>query len=322
VEMGKLNLAAPAFTVLNFKPSLATGASPDFRLERITIRQLLQHTGGWDREKSFDPMFRSDEIATAVGTRAPADARAIIRYMLGRPLDFDPGTRYAYSNFGYCVLGRVIEAVAGTSYERFVQAEVLAPMGIPGMRLGHSRERQRARGEVTYYTPENATAPSVFLSDTRKVPAPYGGFYLEAMDAHGGWIASAVDLARFLASLRPGGPAILKPETLRTMLAAPPVPTWRKPDGSLEDSYYSCGWMVRPKGGAEKANLWHTGSLPGTYALMVRRWDDIAYVALFNQRSSDWQTRDEEIDPLLNRAADAIIEWPIEDLFRQYSPRK
>ena len=35
---------------------------------------------------------------------------------MGKPLDFNPGTAYAYSNFGYCVLGRVIEAVSGKPY--------------------------------------------------------------------------------------------------------------------------------------------------------------------------------------------------------------
>ena len=66
------------------------------------------------------------------------------------------------------------------------------------------------------------------------------------------------------------------------------------------------------------ANYWHTGSLPGTCALLVRRWDGLSWAVLFNQRSDDDKLPDNEIDPALHRAADAVTEWPKFDLFRQY----
>ncbi len=128
VEEGKLALNARAFDIVRLPAILENGRAPDERLKTITIRQLLQHTGGWDREKSFDPMFRSKLIAEKTRTPPPASAEAVIRYMLGQPLDFDPGTRYAYSNFGYCVLGRVIEQVSGLSYEKLVRTRILAPI--------------------------------------------------------------------------------------------------------------------------------------------------------------------------------------------------
>ena len=70
------------------------------------------------------------QIAKVVGTDAPAHQNAIIRYMLGHPLDFAPGTRHAYSNFGYCVLGRVIEKVTRQSYAAYVQQNVLALLSV------------------------------------------------------------------------------------------------------------------------------------------------------------------------------------------------
>ena len=85
----------------------------DARWGQITVRQLLFHTAGFDRNASFDPMFRSDEIAKATKTTPPAGPMAILRYMLAQPLDFEPGARFAYSNFGYCLLGRAIEKVSG-----------------------------------------------------------------------------------------------------------------------------------------------------------------------------------------------------------------
>jgi CubicO group peptidase (beta-lactamase class C family) len=52
----------------------------------------------------------------------------IIRYQLGQPLDFNPGERYAYSNFGYSLLGRIIEKVTGQPYDQYVQTEILKPL--------------------------------------------------------------------------------------------------------------------------------------------------------------------------------------------------
>jgi len=319
VEAKRLDLEARAFEVLQLPPLLEPGKKPDPRLGKITIRQLLQHTGGWDRDKSFDPMFRSRIIARAVGAPAPATSSAIVRYMLGQPLDFDPGVRFAYSNFGYCVLGRVIEKLTGQPYETFVQRSILAPIGIKRMRIGASLIDGQAPSEVRYYVADDATAPSVFPGTPEQVPWPYGGFCLEAMDAHGGWIASAVDLARLAAALDdPLHSPLLSPETIRTMYAPPPPPVSRKPNGSLNDSYYGCGWNVRPSGANGKANYWHDGSLPGTAALLVRRHDGLGWAVLFNQRSDDKRLTDAAIDGALHRAADAVTEWPAENLFSKW----
>lgn len=312
VEQGRLSLDEAAFPRLVLQP--AGDATPDARLQTITVRQLLQHTGGWDRDQSYDPMFRCRIIADAVGGGCPPGPEAVIRYMLGQPLDFDPGTRYAYSNFGYCVLGRLIEDASGLSYEEYVRQKVLTPLGISRMRIGESLEERRAEREVCYYTPDGTAAESVFPEPTDEVPEPYGSFYLEAMDAHGGWIASAVDLARFAAAFAtPDACPLLRPETIREMFAPPPAPAWRAEDGSLKDSYYALGWMVRPKGDAGE-NAWHAGSLPGTATLLVRQWDGMSWAVLFNQRSST----DREIDPAMHRAAATVTEWPADDLFASF----
>ena len=320
VEAGKLDLDAKAFPLLNLQPAVASFHDPEPRLRDISIRQLLHHTGGWDRDKSFDPMFRSEQIARATNTAPPASAVNIIRYMLSHPLDFDPGRRYAYSNFGYCVLGRLIEKLAGKPYEQFVRDEVLAPIKITRMRIGASLGGKQAAGEVRYYTRKNAMSRNVFPEGPREVPAPYGGFCLEAMDAHGGWIASAVDLARFAAALDdPARSPLLKPESLATMYEPPAPPVSRKADGTLESSYYGCGWLVRPVGKNGKANYWHNGSLPGTATLLVRRWDGLSWAALFNQRSDDNNLPDGDIDPALHRAAAAVEKWPTHDLFPRFA---
>lgn len=318
VEAGKLPLEARPFEMVRLDGAAKPTAMADARLKEITVRQLLQHTAGWDREKSFDPMFRSRQIAHALGISSPPGPRDIIRYMLGETLDFAPGQQYAYSNFGYCLLGRVIEEVAGQPYEKHVQERLLAPIGIKRMRIGASRLEQRAEGEVRYYTRDKARASSVFGSPPERTPWPYGGFCLESMDAHGGWIASAVDLARVAAALDdPRRSPLLQRGTIRTMYAPPPAPAWRTRDQELKDAFYACGWMVRPVGLMGNANYWHSGSLPGAYSLLVRRWDGLSWVVLFNQRSEDTKFPDAAIDPALHRAAAAVTHWPEADLFKE-----
>ncbi len=315
VEEGKLELDAKAFDFIDLEPVVEFGKKPDPRLKRITLRQLLHHTGGWDRDASFDPMFRSDRIAQTVDVDRPADANAVIRYMLGKPLDFDPGQRYAYSNFGYCVLGRIIEKVTGRAYDEFVKSAVLKPMKIEGMRLGRSLAAGQAEGESRYYMPDDRLARSVFPGSPASVPWPYGGFNLEAMDAHGGWLASAVDLARFAAALdRPAKSGVLKSGTARKLYEPPAAPVSRTDDGKVKPYYYGLGWLVRPQRKG-KANYWHGGSLPGTNTLLVRRWDGLSWAVLFNQRNRDKKLPDGAIDSALHRAANDVKNWPAGDLF-------
>ncbi len=304
-EEKKLTLDARVFELLALDAHVPKGATLDERWRRVTLDQLLHHTGGWDRDKSKDPMFIAKEYLAKKFPDLPAGSVwAVIRHQLGQPLDFDPGTRYAYSNFGYCLLGRVIEKVTGQPYERFVREAVLAPAGIKRTRLG--RRVERAEGEVRYYIKNDDGAPE--------------GVNLEAMDSHGGWISSAVDLARFAAALDdPRRSPLLKPSSFATMYAPPPPPAWRKKDGSLEDAYYGCGWLVRPVGRNGKANYWHNGELSGTATLLVRRWDGLGWAVLFNQRSKDKHLPDGAIDSALHRAADLVTDWPMEDLFSHYS---
>lgn len=315
IEKGKLKMEQAALEVL--APDLCKGgnAAADERVRRITVRQLLEHTGGWDRDKSYDPMFRCKMIAEKQGVPCPPGPKDIICYMLGQPLDFDPGSRYAYSNFGYLLLGRMIERLSGVGYEEYIKKQVLAPLGITRMRLGESR--RSGLGEVKYYTAEGGTTRSVF--DQTKVPWPYGGFNLEAMDAHGGWVASAIDLARFAAGLDdPSACPVLQSSTLSQMYERPPAPVGRNKDGTPAPTYYGCGWSVRPIGSRGKANYWHNGSLPGTATILVRRWEGLSWAVLFNQRSEDKKLPDSAIDPAMHRAADTVGSWPTEDLFSQY----
>ncbi|MBP7933304.1 MAG: beta-lactamase family protein [Phycisphaerae bacterium] len=308
VEQGKLRLDQPIGELLD------VSRWKDKRIAQVTVRHLLTHRGGWDRDKAFDPMFRDQIIAKALGRPLPTVPQMVIDYMATQPLQFDPGTQYAYSNFGYCILGRIIEKVTGLTYEDCIRERVLAPVGAGGMRVGHSLPAQRFPGEVEYVDPSNSQEDSVMGADPpAKVPETYGGFNLHTMDAHGGWIASAVDLARFSAALDPKGKRpLLSAASLEEM--------WKRPPGvpDSDQRFYALGWSVRIVG-AGRMNTWHNGSLPGTFTVLVRRWDGLSWVALFNQRSEGKSMPSSEaIDGLLHEAADRVTQWPDHDLFGRF----
>lgn len=227
VEEERLRLDDKAFSILNITPPSGKRVR-DQRILNVTIRELLEHSGGWDRDETFDPMFEPFRIASFLGVAYPPSREQIIEYMLTQPLQFEPGTKYAYSNFGYLILGRVIEKVTGQSYEDYARKRILAPMGITDMQIGHTLLASAAPNEVHYYDyPDAGLARPVFANITGSVPTPYGGFYLEDMDSHGGWIASAVDIVRFAASVDGAKPpALLNPATVREMDARPPAPLW------------------------------------------------------------------------------------------------
>ncbi|MSR32609.1 MAG: class A beta-lactamase-related serine hydrolase [Gemmataceae bacterium] len=318
VEAKKISLDDKVTSILGFDPLREGNAPLDERWKTITLRQLLEHTGGFDRDKSFDPMFRSIDIASASKKAPPATPPRIIRFMMGKQLDFTPGERYAYSNFGYCLLGRVIEKVTGMSYDAFVKEQILAPLGIADMRIGGSQLGQRAPHEALYYPPGMKKSKSVFPPHEEAL-VPYGAWYQESLDAHGGWIATAPDLVRFATAMNAGAkPRVLKKESVEQMFAPPLGKREAGPDGKPNPVYYALGWNVRQVAGHDKINTWHTGLLQGTSTLLVRRHDGMTWAILFNGSFEMGPGKKQPaslIDPLLHQAANAVATWADRDLF-------
>jgi N-acyl-D-amino-acid deacylase len=282
VEQGKLKFDDKIFDLLQLKDS----SRLDGRWKKITIAQLIMHRAGFDREKSGDPMAKSVEIAKALKIPSPPKPDQIIKYMLTQPIENEPGTKEVYSNFGFCLLGRVIEKVSGKPYDKYVIDELLKPIGIQDMQIGKSLTT--AKGEVRYFDPHEPTGTSVFASlGTKNVPSPYGAFCLESMDSHGGWIASAIDLARF-------GSAIDYPDRF--------------------PAYKGMGF---------KANFFpeyvHFGAINGSSAMVRRFPNGITVGLLFNSRKSNGT--EELCQDIHDRLKDLLYKvesWPEGDLFPQY----
>jgi N-acyl-D-amino-acid deacylase len=296
IEQGKLGLDDPVLPLLG-RPA------KDPRWSRVTIRHCLQHRGGWDRAISGDPIGQMGEIFHTTGIPPPYDPAQIVRYMLGRPLDFEPGARMAYSNLGYLVLGRVIEKVTQMDYEAWVRAIVLQPLHLDSMKLGKATWRDRETDEARYHTHGDRKGLSLYEPLGPPVPYPYGAENFEGFEAHGGWIATASDLVRFADAFHdPMTCPLLKPATAGLMQACPDGAAGHEPDGNPKAAYYGCGWMVRPvKGG--QANLWHSGLIAGSESLLVKRWDGWSWAVLFNGNgAAQGGNLSTAIDPLLHRA--------------------
>jgi D-alanyl-D-alanine carboxypeptidase len=231
VEAGHLRLSDHVFGPRGILgPGITvTGALPYTpRIRAVTVEQLLSHTtGGW-RNDGSDPMFQQPALS----------ADQLIAWTLQQPqyaLLEDPGQTWRYSNFGYCVLGRVIEEVSGLPYAQYVQENVLARCGITGMRIASRTPADPSVDDEVVYYGEGGTDP--FWN------APYAPvMQVERMDAHGGWTATPVDLLRFLArvDLGPGCPDILGQDSELAMFT--PLHVRGGDPGNRFDPNYGLGW--------------------------------------------------------------------------------
>lgn len=323
IEQGKLKREDRVFDLLKLEAK-APGARLDPRWKLVTVSHLLRHEGGWDRNKSGDPFETGGEVLKALRAKPPLTPDLMIRYMLARPLDFEPGKEYSYSNFGYCLLGRVVEAVTGRPYEGYVREEVLAPMGITDMRIGRSLLKDRAPGEVRYYQPnEPRMLPSIYgPKPGEMVPSPYGTEPIEVFDACGGWIGSAVDVARLATALDPTSSyKALSNRAREVMFRRPPGPGGHEPGGKPKDAYYAYGMLVRPLAGEDTYNAWHAGSLWGSSSCIVRRYDGVNAAILFNKRedASGKILAMSFVDEHLHNLIDSVPVWYRGNLFPKYT---
>jgi CubicO group peptidase (beta-lactamase class C family) len=267
IEKGKLKLSDKVFGPDGL---LATKSLKDLppRVSEVTVHHLLTHTsGGWGNDRN-DPMFQHGELG---------HAKLIARTLHDQPLQNDPGTSYAYSNFGYCVLGRIIEKLTGEPYEKYVQQAVLEPCDIHTMKIAGNTLAERARGEVVYYG--------------RNGENPYD-MNVRRMDAHGGWIARPEDLVKFLthADGLAETPDLLKDATLKKMF-----------QGTKANAGYASGWAVNAV-----PNHWHSGSLPGTATIAVTTASGMCWAGFTNARSQDINSA---LDRLMWDITKQVPEW-------------
>jgi CubicO group peptidase (beta-lactamase class C family) len=240
-------------------------------VDQITIEHLLTHTsGGWSND-NHDPMFSNPNTN---------HAELITWTLANQRLDHPPGQHYAYSNFGYCVLGRVIEHLTSRPYAEHVRSTILDRCGVTDMTIAGNTLEQREHQEVKYYGQgEN----------------PYD-MNVRRMDSHGGWLARPADIVQFVMHVDgyANPPNILAPRTIQIMTTP-----------SAANAGYAKGWAVN-----HSDNWWHTGSLPGTATIAVRTHGGFCWAAFTNTRRRNSQM-DADLDTLNWNMVRKVEAWRV-----------
>jgi CubicO group peptidase (beta-lactamase class C family) len=271
----------------------------DKRVEKITIHQLLNHSAGWTTRWG-DQMFMAPAIAAAQKIPLPINIEDIIKFALSKRLHFEPGTSSYYSNLGFAILGEVISKVTGMPYEKYIQSQILYPLGIFDMRLGRSYEEERFSNEVKYYESDTLYLVDDFCGREEKVRRSYGGSDITTLGSAGGWIASSTDLMKLLLALDgfDDVPDILSKETLELMA------------DNHNNKFSPLGWCKTDQNG-----WYRTGTLAGSSALMVRRPDGVNYVVILNCANQKGPALANEIYKMMEKSLRTVKEWPSYDLY-------
>jgi len=240
------------------------------RANDITLADLGGHTAGY---RDYYPLDYVDRRM-----HAPIAPDALLAEYAGRPLDFEPGTRFSYSNTGFVLLARIAEKVTGTPYAQLLDERVFRPLGL----------------QATLARPANAATGHVaFLLDPpAAAPLEAAGWLLGAGDI---W-ASATTLAAWDLALADG--KLLSPASLRAMTTARALRDGRS-------TSYGCGLYTRVLDG--ETVLSHGGWVGGFYTFnaVVPRTRS-AVVLLTNDEHADLADVHDRLVRLVTRDASAI----------------
>lgn len=214
VNGGKLSYSTPVYSYLGIQPM--GGVLGDNRITNITVQHLLDHAGGWTGGGSgSECVFGTIAVSVDLGLNYPASASDVIRWKFAKPLDFAPGASNVYSNFGYQVLGRVVEKASGKNFTDYIQQDLLGlanvtnAIGFTNVVQSRTRARDLAPWEIWNVSPKLSfpeTLPSAVDYPTN-ILAHWnnGAYYFESFDSFGGLSASAIGLCKLMLTTWVGG---------------------------------------------------------------------------------------------------------------------
>ena len=265
VEKGNLDLDAP---IQKYVPTFPTKPWP------ITTRQLLGHLSGIRN-------YRGNEAGSTLFYSSLTEALSIFK---DDPLDFEPGTKYSYTTYGYTLLGTVIEGASGMSYVDYMRENVFKPA-----KMSHTQADNvfdiipnRARGyhPKVYGKFDGNLRNANLIDSSYKIPA-------------GGLVSTVEDLANFAIAVQNG--VLIKKETFEQMSSPQ-----KTRDGKA--TAYGLGWYIDGVGD-RKGLVWHGGVQPGaTSMLFILPKERFALVILTNLEGGGYL----QLETLLNQIADIM----------------
>jgi CubicO group peptidase (beta-lactamase class C family) len=283
IEANKLHLNDTVFGPGGILASEFPTSPANTKFNGITVKYLLQHVSGISNmemvngvPKSHDPMFENLSL----------DHKQLISSVINDPnrVTVAPGTRFEYLNFGFCVLGRVIEKVTGQPYDQYVKQAVLGPIGITDMAIAANTEAAHKPREVKYYPSDAYT-----LNVTR-------------FDSHGGWVASPIDLTRFAVRVD-GLPT--KPDIFSATSYTEAITDSGIKDAANKDPNYGFGWGL-PQ--------WHNGDIVGTIAYLEVLPNGYTYAVVANTRPPN-DMGAFALSGVVKKIVSTVSKWPAYDLF-------
>ncbi|MBR1871827.1 MAG: beta-lactamase family protein [Bacteroidales bacterium] len=270
-EQGKLSLADTVFGPRGLLPEYS-GVIKDRNYYKITVEDLLRHKAGFT-VRGGDPMFSTRTIMRVNNLEAPPTNEELARIVLARKLGYLPGTSQSYSNFGFMLLGLIIEKVSAQSYEDFIQENVLRPAGCVDFHIAGNYPGDAHKGEVHYYVPVNETLVPEYNCSGDSVVRCYGGNDIRALGGAGAWVASTPEIARFVSAIDGRGvlPDIISQKSVDAMVEY------------FDKETYSLGWND-----TEPSSGWtRSGTFSGTSALVKYFPDGECWVMVTN--TSTWK---------------------------------
>ena len=183
----------------------------------ITIRHLMSHSAGLSYGQ-FDPGTIIFKVYNDRQVLNPAKTLAeMIDVLADLPLVFQPGTSWEYS-VATDVLARLVEVISGQRFGAFIQSRILSPLGMED--TGFVVPENSRNRLVAYYAGADLIDP-MKPGLTRTDDAPYPGAYLRpfpSQNGGGGLVSTLPDMVALIRSLLPGGPTLLKPDTIALMM--------------------------------------------------------------------------------------------------------
>ncbi|XP_029635018.1 uncharacterized protein LOC115210556 isoform X1 [Octopus sinensis] len=271
-QQKKLELSAKVFGPKGILNNYKSTSKGDHRLNQITVKHLLQHSAGWDRDQVGDAVFWN--LDNIFKNKEMSSEDKLLRFMMSKKLQFTPGKRHSYSNLGYLILGKVIEKVEQKPYTEFLK-EILQNVNITNMTTGHNNTcGVISNDEVNYFHKSwlELRKPQTFQGWT----LPNSSLVqMDGAESYGGWVANASDVLQLFNCLFENQSKLLEGETVQMML--------NRPEYENGDEWYGFGLEVEDNG----CSWGHTGAMEGTSCTVMHDKSGLTWVLLFNAWSKD-----------------------------------
>jgi CubicO group peptidase (beta-lactamase class C family) len=254
-ERGRLSVHEP---ISRYLTDLPTAWQP------ITIHQLLTHTSGI-------PNYPADPQIAKLN-RSGATPRELIAVVAGKPLEFKPGTGWAYSNTGYVLLGMIIEKISGVSYAEFLQSNIFQPLAMKNSGYDRAADilKERASG---YEIKDGKVVNADFIDMT--IPYAAGGIY-----------STVEDMYRWNEALAQNG-KLLAGDSLTQMFTP-------YPEASYQGQHYAYGVVISERKFG-KLLYYHGGGVQG-FSSSIQRYpkEKVCIIVLSNLGTAKpWEMGDQ-----------------------------